>query len=763
MYHDLELSKTYLPVFFELSQEADKQKFDEIISANTDKIVLDLFSSQKKELFKVRNPKKKLSAADTDALYTTWIKGKTADHEGIWVYYPWLNRLIHILNREEFIELRTSRNQFKITPTEQQSLFSKTIGIIGLSVGHAVALSVATERICSKLKIADFDTIELSNLNRIKTGIQNIGLNKCVVTAREIAEIDPFIEIECYLEGVTEDNIEAFLLEGGKLDILVDECDELDIKLLCRNEAKKYRIPVLMETSDRGMLDVERFDIEPDRPIFHGLIGDLDPAKMKNLSNEQKIPLIIKIVDAKNSSLRGRVSLLEVGQSIGTWPQLASSVTLGGGVVTDVARRILLNQYKESGRYYVDTEAIIRDKTIEKADTIQNPFQPFNLNDAAALVASFDHQPVPFSPDIETIEEIVKAACQAPSTGNDQPWKWLYREGTLFLFHDMHRAYSFGNFDNIASNISFGAAFENIILKSHQLGLYVKKNLYPLDTSSALVATIQFSETPDEGFEKVFSPESVNIIYDRCTNRNPSEAVPISSEDFDALKAAAESVTGAGLIIIKDAVQMDALAEIIGACDRIRLLNKNGHKDFVHKEMKWTREEAENSADGIDIQTLGMDSSQLAALSLLKDKEIVQVLKSIDGGKALIDVSRKVIESASALGIITLPDYNPKNFFEGGISLERLWLKAEMLGYAIHPLISPFYLFPRVLHGSNEGLDDDEGSKLLALRQNFLNVIPLRNNMAEVFLFKIAKAEKPVVKSLRLPFNETFHVVDKKS
>jgi hypothetical protein len=32
-----------------------------------------------------------------------------------------------------------------------------------------------------------------------------------------------------------------------------------------------------METSDRGVLDVERFDLEPDRPIFHGLLPGCTP------------------------------------------------------------------------------------------------------------------------------------------------------------------------------------------------------------------------------------------------------------------------------------------------------------------------------------------------------------------------------------------------------------------------------------------------------------------------------------------------------
>ena len=50
-----------------------------------------------------------------------------------------------------------------------------------------------------------------------------------------------------------------------------------------------------------------------------------------------------------------------MGHSISTWPQLASSVIMGAGVTTDVARRILLNQLQISGRFYVDVENLITD------------------------------------------------------------------------------------------------------------------------------------------------------------------------------------------------------------------------------------------------------------------------------------------------------------------------------------------------------------------------------------------------------------------
>jgi hypothetical protein len=120
-----------------------------------------------------------------------------------------------------------------------------------------------------------------------------------------------------------------------------------------------HRIPVVMETSDRGMIDIERFDLEPDRPIFHGLIPEVDPAEVKKYSGQERLNLVLTIIGQDTMSERGRASMREVGRTITTWPQLASSVVLGGAVGTDVCRRISLDIIRHSGRYYVDLDEIV--------------------------------------------------------------------------------------------------------------------------------------------------------------------------------------------------------------------------------------------------------------------------------------------------------------------------------------------------------------------------------------------------------------------
>ena len=352
----------YKPHFYRLHIKKDKEKLSQLINENICLSIFDEYQSQLKELVKLRNPSRSLSEDEMKAEIEQVLQGQRMEDHGVWVHYPWSSRLVHILDEEEFIEVRTSRNQYKITNEERQKLANVSIGIIGLSVGQSIALTMAMERTFGTLKLADFDVLELSNLNRIRSGVHNLGLSKVINVAREIAEIDPYLNIEIIKEGISKENIEDFLISGKKLDILVDECDSLGVKIMAREKAKKYKIPVVMDTSDRGMIDIERFDLEPDRPLFHGILKKVHIENPHQLSREEHIQLAMAIAGGDQISDRAKKSMAELGKTITTWPQLASSVVLGGAVGTDVCRRIALGHLKTSGRFYIDLDMLIADK-----------------------------------------------------------------------------------------------------------------------------------------------------------------------------------------------------------------------------------------------------------------------------------------------------------------------------------------------------------------------------------------------------------------
>lgn len=355
--------QSYQPQLFRLNENNEYVKLKELLGSGLIASVYDRIEDQLKELMKGRNASSSLTEEDYSRLIAEHLAGRSLEEYGVWVYYPWAQRLVHVLDEAEYTEVRTNRNKYKITHEEQEQLSQKKIGVIGLSVGQSIALTLAMERGFGELRLADFDVLELGNMNRIRSGVHNLGVPKVIMAAREIAEIDPYLNVTIYPEGITEENIDSFYTKGGKLDILVEECDSLDIKILARHKAREMKIPVVMDTSDRGMIDVERFDLEPDRPLLHGLVGDINPTEVKDLTNEQKIPYVMKMVDIDNISQRLRYSMGEVRKTITTWPQLASGVVMGGAVAADVCRRILLDQYHESGRYYIDPEEQIADKT----------------------------------------------------------------------------------------------------------------------------------------------------------------------------------------------------------------------------------------------------------------------------------------------------------------------------------------------------------------------------------------------------------------
>ena len=338
-----------------------QSRLGELLKEPTCVQICDNLEGQIRELIESRNPTRKFSASEISSQVQQHLGDVPSWQYGVWVYYPWSHQLVHILDEEEFAEVRTNRNRNKITEAESKDLSTKKVGVIGLSVGQSVALTLAMERTFGELRIADFDLIELSNLNRIRTGIHHLGTPKVVVVAREIAELDPFLKVTVFDEGITPENIDSFFDEGGTLDGLIEECDSLPIKVLARQYARERKIPVIMDTSDRGMIDIERFDLEPDRPILHGRLTSLqiDMAIQNELTPEQRRELIMAIIDPDQISQRMLDSMHEVGKTLCTWPQLASGVMLGGAVSAALWRLIVTNQSVPSGRFLFDIPLIL--------------------------------------------------------------------------------------------------------------------------------------------------------------------------------------------------------------------------------------------------------------------------------------------------------------------------------------------------------------------------------------------------------------------
>lgn len=730
-------AEDWRPQRFELAREHDREAIARLLQDGVVRAVHDTLRQQIAGLMETRHPAQRLARSEVETLVDEHLGSSEPARYGVWFFYPWSGRLVHLLPEDEFRELRTSRNRNKITAEEQAALRRLRVGVIGLSVGQSSAMTIVLEEVCGVLKLADFDQLELSNLNRLRAGVHQLGVNKAVLAAREATEINPYLQVELFPEGITESNLDAFLTDGGRLDLLVEECDGFDIKVLARERARALRIPVIMETTDRGLLDVERFDREPTRALFHGLAGDVRADALRGLSMEQKLPFALRIVGFDHVSRRMAASLFDIETTIKTWPQLASEVALGGALTTNALRRIALGQLAESGRYYVDIEELVADGK-SAAGAPQHSLDIEVSPDARSVeLPSLARVVGPLSR--EHVRALVAWGVTAPSGGNCQPWRFVSSGQRLRCIHDIDRSRSFLDYRNTGSYLAFGAFVENVALAARVMGLAAEVQIFPEPEQPKIVCDIHFRSAATDIDPLVWH------VAARCTNRRLGKRERLTRGELRQLTDIA-SAAGARLQWLEDERDLTAMGDVLGEGDRQRFLSELQHREMM-AEVRWSREEVERTRDGLDVATLELSSADLAAMRLISKGAIMKLVGALHVGSGLRRPTQKAIAAASAVGLLSRRGASAQAFFEGGRALQRVWLAATGLELSLQPMTALSYIFQRL--DEADGLTSAEQRDYGELRAAFRRLFEVPAATAELMVFRVAKAGPPSARALR--------------
>ena len=152
-------------------------------------------------------------------------------------------------------------------------LENAVIGFAGVSVGSNVLEGWLREARPKCIKVADPDWVELTNLNRgerfslrhlvgsrarrfdLRNSYDTERVSKAEAVVYEQQLVDPYLDAYVYTDGLTQANMKRFLEGDGDsepaIDILVEEMDDLDLKIEVRERARSLRLDVLM-VSDLG-------------------------------------------------------------------------------------------------------------------------------------------------------------------------------------------------------------------------------------------------------------------------------------------------------------------------------------------------------------------------------------------------------------------------------------------------------------------------------------------------------------------------------
>lgn len=351
------------PTVFDAQQRRGQDRLQDLVIKNPGIAVIDNYAELYAELLLSKNAhlyraNYDVQVASIQKLLQEHYGNRPSWTLGSWVFFPWKNQLVHILEQEDFEALRTIRNRDLITADEQQRLFEFEAATFGMSVGSAGALALGITGISRRLKLVDGAVISGSNLNRILTGVSSVGKSKALIIGQQIYEMNPYATIN-YFDKVTADNIDAIFDKPWPVKLAIDEIDDIEMKVRIRVEARKRKLPVIMATElgDTVMLDVERFDLHPDRPLFHGLVPNIESVSSTQLQNYREwTKRAVKIIGPHNMPIKMQKSLLKIGSTIVTHPQLGSTVMMTGGVLAFAAKNIALGEPLESGRYVISLE-----------------------------------------------------------------------------------------------------------------------------------------------------------------------------------------------------------------------------------------------------------------------------------------------------------------------------------------------------------------------------------------------------------------------
>lgn len=357
-------------------------------------------------------------------------------------------------------------------------------------------------------------------------------------------------------------------------------------------------------------------------------------------------------------------------------------------------------------------------------------------------------------PERKLVEKWISYAALAPSGGNVQPWKWLIHKKRVFLFHDKERSHAFLDFRDTGSHFAFGAALENLLIASAKDNYGGAVELFPLPHDHSMVACVHWVDLQDQSADQKAAIKLFDAMKIRATNRKNKGRVEIPEDQLNEIHQLLSHWPDAKLRWMTDDQSMDQLGEIAGEVERLRFIDPRVHHDFLN-EIRWSHQEAIKTKDGIDIETLELDETSKAGLSISKDPKASHYLGEWNLGDGLRDPMRSSINSASAVGLITITsDFVPQTFVHGGRLGQQVWLRANDMGLSFQPISPSTFFFNRLLYGKDFDMNKNMKESMQRLFFKFEKLWNLDRNEQMIFMFRLNIAGPPSERALRLPLKE---------
>ncbi len=202
----------------------------------------------------------------------------------------------------------------------QERLRNASVLIVGLGgLGSPAAMYLAAAGV-GRLLLADFDAVDLSNLQRqILHVTERVGMPKADSARLALHALNPEVELITVKHSITEGRLPALLTN---VDLVMDCCDNFATRFAVNTACVAARVPLVSGAAIRLEGQVTAFSGQPGDPCYQCLYpndGDLDEtcsatgilAPVAGIIGSLQATEAIKILTGLGTPLFGRLLLLD--------------------------------------------------------------------------------------------------------------------------------------------------------------------------------------------------------------------------------------------------------------------------------------------------------------------------------------------------------------------------------------------------------------------------------------------------------------------
>ncbi len=662
-------------------------------------------------------------------------------------------RALGYQNKYHYLEEALSRNVGFITPAEQDRLLNATVAIPGLGgVGGDHLVTLARLGI-GRFHLADFDVFEPANLNRqygAKT--THLGRPKLDVMVEEAMNINPFLDIRKFPQGVEKQNLEAFL-DG--VDVVVDGIDffNFDVRRMVFNRARAlgihvvtagplgYSAAMLVFAPDRGMGFDEYFDIRDamttDEKLLSFMVGLAPRATHRHYIDPRRI-------DLENHR----------GPSLG-----AGCANCASAAATEVVRILLGKKGLRPAPHYSQYDPYVR--RFHQGYLFfgnRNPLQKLKLNvmkrgmlksrDFSSHTSPRAPLVADLGPDIPkaVMDYLLRAAIQAPSGDNCQPWWFRAGNDRIDILLRSDADHSLFNVNQLASMIACGAALENLLIAASRYGLEGNVSYRPEAEAPDCLATVHLQRTEIE------EDPLQRFIWERHTNRTRYRDGVLGPEMLIELIQSLDHFPRMELKLYHSKEEIRTIAGLVYRADQVRVTSRALHEQLM-RMIRFTTDDVLQERDGFPLPNLEAGRGGEAFLRMTRNWSTMKVFNRLGISRIVPLISYRAILRAPLVGLLKCPNTRPETMIKGGRALERLWLTATRMGLSFQPMTAVTLFWMRWRMNQLGAFDDKQERMLRSLWKTYHEIFDVAPNSREghVMLFRIGVGNQVACRTLRKP------------